>query len=355
MVNITIREIARQAGVSVATVSRAINPHTSQSVKKSTKNKILKIIKKMDYLPSPVAKGLATGRSMNIVVFLGTKYKSLFYNDYYMKLLTGIMEVLEETPYTLIIRMMKLRESVFDLNSMIKGLDVGASIVCDLPGVLQVSASGLDNLKIPAVVLNRTDKKPGVSFIACDNFKAAYEATKYLISLGHRRIAIIKGSSHEKDSIERFEGYVAAMADSSIHINESHVYEGDFSERTGMRAIETFMTLKDKPTAVFCANDEIAIGALIKLDEVGLRCPSDVSVMGFDGIDMGRYLIPKLTTMRQPIYEMAREAAKEIINCLEKKRGPGTIKLFDAHIVKGGTCAKAPHLSPQPEAQKKVA
>ncbi len=345
MEHITIREIAKKTGVSIATVSRAINPHTTRLVKKSTRIKVLAVVKKTGYLPSPVAKRLATGKSTNIVIFLGTKYKSIFYNDYYIKILSGAMEVLEHTQYNLVIRLVKPREARFDLNKVIRGMDIAGCIIFNEPDVLQVSMPGLENVGIPVVVLNRAEKKEGAGFMACDNYRGAYDATKHLIELGHTRIAIIKGCSEEKDFIDRFEGYKNAMINSSLPLDEQYMYTGYFSQDTGVKALREFMKLQERPTSIFCTNDEIAIGVFMALEEVGLKCPGDISIMGFDGLDVGRYLVPKLTTMRQPIYEMAKEAMKDILDTLDNKKTMGTRKIFDAHLVKGGTCAK-PNPSP---------
>jgi LacI family transcriptional regulator len=347
MEKLTIREIATKAGVSIATVSRAINPSTSRFVKRSTRDRVLKVVKKVNYLPSPVAKGLATGKSTNIVIFLGTRYSSLFYSDYYMKLLSGVMEVLENTPYNLIIRMLKHGESDFELDKVMRGMDIAAGIACDIVGVLQVSLTGLQTASIPVVVLNRAARVRGATFFDCNNFKAAYDAVKYLIRLGHRKIAIINGTHYAKYAIDRFEGYKKALIDSSIPVNDAYIFKGDFDEITGIKGLGRFMRLEDRPSAIFCANDEIAIGAFMELEKLGLRCPRDVSIIGFDGIDAGQYLVPKLATMRQPIYEMSKAAAKGLLNALDGGGTMGDIRIFNAQLMEGGTCAK-----PQPRSLK---
>jgi len=342
MEKITIRDIANQAGVSVATVSRAINPHTSRFVRTSTRSKILRLVKRTNYLPSPVAKRLATGKSTNIVIFLSTRYTSIFYSDYYTKLLSGAMSVLENTNYNLIVRMLKHTEYQFTLNKVVRGMDIAATIICDFLDMLQVSLSGLENVRMPVVILNRTERKEGVTFMAVDNFKGGYDATNHLVQLGHRKIGIVKGTYYEKDMIDRFEGYKKALADNFIPINDAYVFEGDFTEKTGFKAVEYLMALKDRPTAIFCTNDEIAIGAFMQLDSMGVRCPKDVSLMGFDGLDTGRYLVPKLTSMTLPITEIAQEAVRALLCALEGKREMGELRIFEATLFKGGTCGRPP-------------
>lgn len=336
---ITIKEVARKAGVSVATVSRAINPHTAGLVKPSTKNSILNIIKKSHYTPSEAAKRLVTGKSHNIFLFLGAKYRSMFYSDYYMKLMTGVMDVLENTNYNLIVRMLKIKESRFDLNRMIQGVDVAGIIVCHLQTELEVSDIGIRNIKIPTVILNKIEYKNDLSFVACDHFQAGYEATKYLINLGHKKIAIIRGPDDEPDAVQRFRGYKDALKDHAIPFMSSYVLKGNFTEDTGFKGIEKFIHLNERPTAVFCSNDDIAIGALMKIKEVGMKCPDDISIIGFDGIDAGRYLIPPLTTMQQPIYEMARESARALVSRMEEDINIKGVKIFNAKLIEGGTCS----------------
>ncbi len=341
MEHTTIKEIARLSGVSIATVSRAVNPHTAHFVKHSTRNKILRLVKKTHYLPSPAAQRLVTGKSYNIALFLGVKYRTVFYHDYYVKLMAGVMDGLENTPYSLIVRMLKLKECRFDFNEMIKGLDIAGSIVCHLKTELEVSTAGLQGLKMPVVILNMTGNRKGVRFIAYDHLEAAYEATKYLIGLGHTKIAIIKGPDIEPDAVKRFDGFKRALRDNHIALNSLYIHQGQFNEATGFSGMDNFLSLKDKPTAVFCSNDEIAIGAFMKLNETGLSCPRDMSLIGFDGIDATRYAIPSLTTMRQPIYEMAKEAAEFLVSALENKRTMSGTKIFTPQLTEGGTCEKS--------------
>ena len=345
MEKITIQDIARDAGVSIATVSRAINPHTNWLVTPPTRKKILDIVRKTGYLPSPIAKRLATGKSTNIVIFIGTKQESMFYSDYYMKLLAGAMKVIEDSQFNLIIRLIKLRENTFDLSKVIRGMDIGGAIICDWKDILEVSTRGFEGVRIPSVVLNRAFKIPGVSCIACDNFKSGYDATNYLIGLGHRNIAVIRGGYDEKDAIDRLEGYKMALFERSLPINDSYIYEGDFSEETGIRAVKRFIGLQNRPTAIFATNDEIALGAFMKLSEMSFRCPKDVSLIGFDGIYAGGYLVPKLATMVQPIAEMAQTAVKEVVRCLSNGGEMEKIKLFDAKLSKGGTCGAPPYMA----------
>jgi len=336
---ITITEIALKADTSIATVSRAINPQTAHLVKRSTRKRILSIVKQAGFLPNPVAQRLATGRSTHIVVFLGSRYDSIFYHDYYIKLISGVMEVLERSPYDLIVRMLKLKEVHCSVADQMRGMDIAGAIVCDFVGVLEASLNGIEEFDTPLVVLNRVEKNPRASYVICDNLKSAYEATNYLLDLGHRRIAIIKGVSSEQDTIDRLDGYKKALEQRSVSLRDEFIFSGSYATETGVRAVRKFMRLKERPTALFCTNDEIAIGAIEEMVRMGISCPQEISVVGFDGIDAGRYFAPRLTTMRQPIYEMAKRAAQIIINALQGKEDLGKTQVFDAQLWKGNSCA----------------
>lgn len=340
MEHTTINEIARLSGVSIATVSRAINPRTAHFVKHRTRAKILKLVRQKNYMPSPAARRLVTGKSHNIALFLGMKYRSIFYYDYYMKLLAGVMDGLENTPYSLVVRMPKLNECRFDFDKMITGLDIAGSIICHLKTELEVSTAGLRDLRMPVVILNMTGNKKNIRFMAYDHAQAAYEATKYLIWLGHTKIGVIKGPGDEPDAVTRFEGFKRALRDSHIALNNSYIYQGQFTEATGTSGMDKFLHLEERPTAVFCSNDEIAIGAFMKLKESGLNCPKDMSIIGFDGIDAGRYLVPPLTTMKQPVYAMAKESALALVDALDKGKDVGGAMVFAAQFIEGGTCGK---------------
>lgn len=330
----TIVEIAKELGLSIATVSRAVNPSTRSSVKEETLRKVLDFVEKVDYVPNQPARRLVTGKSNNIVIFFRPEFKSVFYNDYYSKMIAGAMSAIESTSYNLLISLIKDTKQGFDLTQAVRELDVAGVILCNFMGVTNVSAKNIFNMDVPVIVINQYTKEKNPNCFLIDNFMGSYEATKYLINRGHKRIGFIKGTPGVKDGSDRLEGYKQALKDNKIKFEEVLCFDGDFVEKSGKAAAHYYFGGKIKPpTAVFTANDVMAIGFMAELCLFNKRCPEDVSIIGFDGIDTCKYTNPPLTSVRQPIYEMASHAVKEIINILDKGTEWSGTKYFKTKII----------------------
>lgn len=341
MEKITIKEIADRLNISIATVSRAVNPQTQHLVKESTRNKVLDFIKSERYMPSMAARSLATGKSYNIAVFFRPEVSSVFFDDYYSKMTAGAMDAVSVTGYNLIMSPLKEEKGGFDVEQAIRKMDVAAAILCNFLGVNKISAKNIFNLDVPIIIINQYRREDNPNCYLIDNFKSAYEATRYLIGKGHRRIGFVRGSIKIKDAQDRYLGYLQALKDNGITHNERYDYQTDFQEEAACDAVRYFFSGKTTPpSALFFVNDTMAMMALNELRRMKIACPQDVSVMGFDGIDAGRYTDPSLTTVLQPIYEMAGEAIKEAIKILEtKKRFMGT-RYFTANIIERGSVAE---------------
>lgn len=341
MEKITIKEIAGKLNISIATVSRAVNPQTQHLVKESTRDRVLALIKSEHYMPSIAAKSLATGRSYNIAVFFRPEVASVFFDDYYSKMMAGAMDAISSTSYNLIMSPIKEEKGGFDVEQAIRKMDVAAAILCNFLGVNKISAKNIFNLDVPILIINQYRKEENLNCYLIDNFKSSYEATRYLIGKGHRRIGFVRGSVKVKDAQDRYLGYLQALKDNGLVHNVKYDYQTDFQETAACDAVRYFFGGKTQPpSALFLVNDTMAMMALNELRKMGISCPRDVSVMGFDGIDAGRYTDPPLTTVLQPIYDMAGEAVKEAIKILEtKKRFMGT-RYFTAKIIERGSVAE---------------
>lgn len=342
MEKVTIKEIAKKLDLSIATVSRAINPQTQHLVKKSTRNRILSVIESERFTPSSAAKSLATGKSYNIVIFFRPEVSSVFFDDYYSKMMAGAMNGVAGTSYNLILSVIKEEEGGFDVEMAVRRMDVAAAIVVNFMGVYKVSAKNIFNFEVPILIINQYREEENPNCFLIDNFKSAYEAAEYLISKGHRRIGFVRGSAKIKDAQDRYMGYLKALKDHGIAHNEKLDYQTEFKEMAACEAVHYFFSGRmTPPSALFFANDTMAMTAMNELRKMNISCPRDVSIMGFDGIDAGRYTDPPLTTVLQPIYDMALDAVKEAITILEtKKRFKGT-RYFTAKIVERGSVA--PH------------
>ncbi|HPM42314.1 MAG TPA: LacI family DNA-binding transcriptional regulator [Candidatus Omnitrophota bacterium] len=340
MEKITIKHIANKLGLSIATVSRAVNPQTQHLVKQNTRDKVLTLIESEHYIPSPAAKALATGRSYNIVVFFRPEASSVFFDDYYSKMIAGSMNAVSGTDYNLVMSVIKDEEGGFDIEKAVRKMDVAAAILVNFLGVHKLSAKNIFNLDVPILVINQYREEENPNCFLIDNFKSSYEATQYLINKGHRRIGFVRGLANVKDAQDRYLGFLQALKDNGISHNENLDYQTDFSEEAAVFAVRYFFSGKSKPpSALFFVNDTMAMIAMNELRKLGITCPKDISVMGFDGIDAGRYTDPPLTTVLQPIYDMAGEAVREAMNILEaKKRFKGT-RYFTAKIIERGSVA----------------
>lgn len=338
--SVTIKDIARKTKLSIATISRAINPSTQHLVRKSTCRRVQTVIKEMGYVPSLPARRLVTGKSNNIVIFFKPEFRSVFYNDYYSKMLAGAMSAIELSVYNLIISLLKDEEGPFNVEMAMKELDVAGAIVCNFLGAMKVSAKSILGVDIPILAINQYRKEENQNCFLIDNFRSAYEAAIYLIKQGHRRIGFVAGLTVVKDGQDRLEGYKKALENNRIRFDQRLVYQGDFGERSGAASLHYFFSgRKAAPSAIFFANDTMAIGALNEMKAMGMECPRDVSVIGFDGIDAGRYTSPPLTTIRQPIYEMAQEGIREIINAIENKTVLRGTRYFGAKLIERGSVA----------------
>lgn len=338
--NVTIKDIARKTKLSIATISRAINPATQHLVQRSTCRRVHAVIKEVGYVPSLPARRLVTGKSNNIVIFFKPEFRSVFYNDYYSKMLAGAMSAIELSAYNLIISLIKDKDGPFNVEMAVRGLDVAGAIVCNFLGAMKVSAKSMLGVDTPILAINQYRQEENPNCFLIDNFRSAYEATSYLIRLGHRRIAFVAGLIAVKDGQDRFGGYKKALENNHIRYDNRLVYQGDFGEKSGAASLDYFFKgKKPAPSAIFFANDIMAIGAMSELKRVGMECPRDVSIVGFDGIDAGRYSAPPLTTIRQPIYEMAQEGVREIINAIENKTVLQGTRYFGAKLIERGSVA----------------
>jgi LacI family transcriptional regulator len=338
MEKVTIKEIAKNLNLSVATVSRAINPQTQNLVTPATRKRILELVKNEQYVPNIAAKRLVTGKSRNIVIFFRPQVASLFFDDYYSKMIAGAISAVNKTAYNLNLSVMKEERGGFDVEQAIHGMDVAGAIICNFFGVFDVSAKNVFGLDVPVIMVNqyKTGDNPGCFLV--DNFKSAYDATIYLLSRGHRRIGFVRGSLAIKDAQDRYMGYRKAMNDNGITHDARLEYQSNFLEESSRKAIRYYFSGKiESPSAIFFSNDAMAMIAINELRQIGIACPEEISIIGFDGIDAGRYTDPPLSTVLQPIYEMMSEAVRQIMrNVEDQNRFDGT-RYFTAKIIERGS------------------
>jgi DNA-binding LacI/PurR family transcriptional regulator len=306
----SIKDVARTVGVSTATVSRALRglPRVSDE----TRFRVLQAAAELDYVASPSAAGLASGqtRAVGVIVPFVTRW-------FYASVVQGAEELLRESGYDLLLYNLggdrEARHRVFRTHLLRKRVD--AVLLLSLtPTGDEVAA--LTKLDRPVAVVGAT--VPGWSSVRIDDDATAQIAMRHLIDLGHRRIGYIGGSLEDQldfaAPLDRLRGYRSAMRAAGLRKDRSWEVVGDFTVRGGLAAMRLLLEADPRPTAVFAASDEMAVGAVHAVREVGLRVPEDISVIGIDDHEMAEFF--ELSTVAQPVHEQGQLAAKLLLDAL---------------------------------------
>jgi LacI family repressor for deo operon, udp, cdd, tsx, nupC, and nupG len=307
-----IREVARLAGVSVATVSRTLK--SPDCVRQATRDKVNAAVEQAGYRPNLMAVQFRSRRTANLVILVPK-----IANTFFARVISGAQQAAQAAGYRLLLCDTQGRE---DIEREFAELVYAHQA----DGVIQLRAFDpfpADSLETPPMVnaceVIKGGRHPTISL---DNHAAAQAMTEHLISLGHRRIGLIKGPQSSPLTQDRVAGYQAALNQASIPSDPAIICHGDFSLRAGYDGAATLLTMSDRPTALFCESDEMAIGALKRIKEAGLRVPEDISVVGFDDIPLAQYCDPPLTTIAQPAEDFGRHAVEMLIDMIEKKTTP---------------------------------
>lgn len=328
MAQASIKEVARIAGVSIATVSRCIN--NPQQVKELTRTRVQDAILKTGYSPNTIAQSFRRGRT-NVIMVVLPSIGDPFFTD----VMQGIRSVVADHDYSLIIN-----ETNF--NTM-TAKEVGAIMVSRQADGFILLASifpfGNEVLKRaetraqPIVIGCETISADlaGLPSVHIDNVEAAREATDFLISHGHRRVAFISGQGTSLLTRDRESGYRSAMQVAGLDIADGWVVEGQLSIDGAVKACRQLLEHPDRPTAIFCANDEMAMGCMSEIKNHGLKVPDDISVMGFDDIRYAAVTEPALTTISQPAREIGERVASRLLKAIEKGHQPNNKPVILPH------------------------
>lgn len=304
---IAMQDIATQAGVSKATVSRVLNNPGRVSLK--TRDKVLAVVAEMGYAPNKIASSLRQGRSRNIAVMLPD-----ITNPYFAPVVRSIEQTAMQRGYSVILNDTQdnpaLEQSFADLlhSRQVDGIITNSARI-------PVSVRG-DALP-PIINASELCDNDHVVKVGVDNFAIGREATEHLIKLGHTHIAALAGPARLNSSERRLQGFYQAMQAHGLPVAEHQIYHGDYSTESGVAGVKVLMQRKQRPTAIFCFGDLAAIGALHALRELGYQVPDDVSVVSVDGIALGAYLAPPLTTVAQPLALIGERCAQLLLDIIE--------------------------------------
>lgn len=339
MKNATLDDVAKHAGVSRATVSRVVNnyPHISERVRQQ----VLKTIEEMGYNPHMAARWLASNRTGNIGFVIPNSLHIFFSDPYFPQLITGIAHACSENDYILslfIFHTPELEEQMIPRltrGGLVDGIIVQSTETEDTT-LLKFSEG-----KVPFVVVGRPLNLPQANYIDVDNVTGAYNAVAHLLRLGHRRIGTITGPSNTAVGQDRLKGYRQALLDRGISPQENWVAFGDFTEQGGFYAAQRLLRTNPDLSALFVASDVMATGAMRSIREAGRNIPDDIAIVGYDDLPPAQQAVPPLTTIRQPIQQLGRNAVEILLDIIEHGVTPPRQIILSTELVIRQSCSAA--------------
>ncbi|WP_294187559.1 LacI family DNA-binding transcriptional regulator [uncultured Clostridium sp.] len=331
-----IRDIARIAGVGVSTVSRVINNHPD--VKEQTRERVLEIIRENNYIPNNSARNLKKNNTKNIGVLI----KGVF-NPFFSEMLDLISKRISKAGYSMILEHHDYLsdDEMSNLISIIKEKRL-QGVICLGGNFTEVKNDDFDEINVP-VVLTSINHKYGkelsnFSSVSIDNEKSAYSATKYLIDCGHKNIAIILGDEYDIGiSYRREAGYLKALNDNGIQFNKEYKILGNYNYRGAYDKTIKFLEDHNEVTAIFAISDIMAVGCAKAIKDKGLVVGKDISIMGFDGMDISEFYNPTITTVIQPKVEMAKISVDLLLDLMANKTENKHIILNTELIIREST------------------
>ena len=335
----TIADVAKRAGVSPMTVSRVVNGEAN--VREVTREKVKAAIAALNYTPNQAARRLAGSKLIRIAILYSNPSAS-----YLNELLVGVLSRASLGHLQLVVE--KCEEGEQEARDLIdNGIDgiILPPPLCDSHNLLNLVAQ----TSTPAVAVASGQPDERVSAIGIDDFRAAYEMTRHLITLGHLRIGFIKGHPNQTASARRLEGFKQAMSDSGLPMPPEVIAQGMFNYRSGLDAAEKLLSVDPRPSAIFASNDDMAAATVAIAHRLGLDVPGDLTVAGFDDAALATTIWPELTTVRQPILDMAGAAVDILVRQIRAHRDgapePCEHVLMDFSLIRRQSDA-APRLRP---------
>ena len=311
----TIEDVAALAGVSIKTVSRVVN--REPNVRASTQEKVEQAIAQLGYRPNPSAQNLASHRARLIVlIYDDPSAYEVPSSGYIIRMQEGALRACHERGFELLIHPCNYRDENVgvELQELIGRVRpagiVLAAPLSNMPWIVDaVSATDA-----PCVRLATGSGNGSEYSVATNDHEVSAEMTRYLASLGHERIAFVAGDRDHKAVVNRLAGYAAGLEEAGLDYDEDLIVQGDNSIGSGERCAEQLLSITPRPTAIFCANDDMAAGVIRVATRMGIRVPEELSVAGFDDISLARQIVPSLTTIRQPLSAMAKAASNALID-----------------------------------------
>lgn len=300
---VTIKDVAKKAGVSISTASYAIND--DPRISKKTKEKVLEVARSLNYYPNAAARNLKRKKTNIVGVFVDG-----FKGPVYSKILDGIHLELTNNKYNIIVSSGESGRKLLLERQVDGAIIIDRSLSDEL--IIHVAKNG-----IPCILLDRRLSGKNIYESMLKNEEIVYELIVEMIKKGYRKIGYVSGSPNSYDNLHRFKGLVKALTEHNL--STEYYYKGDFTKESGYIAGKQILNSGDLPDFIFCANDEMAIGVMDAFIEQNIKIPEDIGVAGFDNIELSYYYTPKLTTIDVEHFSWGRELSKAIIKIIEKK------------------------------------
>jgi LacI family transcriptional regulator, repressor for deo operon, udp, cdd, tsx, nupC, and nupG len=328
MANATIQQVAAEAGVSVASVSRAFQ--FPEQVTEKTKKRVFAAVEKLNYIPNAQARAFRTSRTKLVIALVPD-----IGNTFFSEIIRGIEQAAKLEGYSIL-----LGDTQYDHEKEQRYGDMLSERQADglitlVPRLPNIRVMG----RLPVVTLTQWVDDPTISAVSIDNFAAMRDSTNYIIGLGHRKIAYLGGQLNSPLSVERRKGFVEAMTNAKMAIDETICKESAFSIDNGEATAEMILATGVPFTAIICSSDELAIGAIQALRQRGLSVPEDVSVMGFDNITFARHTNPPLSTIAQPRGDLGREGMLMLLQILADPDVPTKRLVLPTKLIERGSTA----------------
>lgn len=322
----TLKDVAKEAGVGVSTVSRFLNNDTTLVIGEDTKERILKAVKKLNYIPNASARALKMGKTSTFGLVIPD-----FNNPVYSQIITGIESVLNERGYHLmVVSLGEKNKNRSYLNLVTEGRVDGLFLAAT--HLEDEDFKMLDSLNFPYVLINRLNER-AKNYVVANDEEAAYKAVNFLIENGHRRIVHLSGALSTDTGARRLKGYKKALEENGIPIDENLIAETEYTQESGYEAMESLLQKNLDFTAVFAGSIRTAFGAMAAIRKRGLKIPQDISIIGFHDIPLAEITYPPLTTVKINLKEMGKYAANMLLNMIDEKETENEIVIEKNEII----------------------
>lgn len=316
---VTIKDVARIAGVDPSTVSRVIADNPRISAK--TKEKVLKVMEELDFHPNAIARSLANRSTRTIGVIMPHSTDQVFVNPFFTEVMRGIGVSALKRGYNVMFSTGSSGEEEYRATQRLVNEKRVDGLILLTSRIGDKTIEGLIKKRFPFVVVGKPSRIEDINWVDNDNQEAGFRATEHLIKLGHKRIGFIGGEFSYVFMGERFRGYKKALDSYGIKFGKEFLSLGEFIEEGGYNAMKKLLSLKPHPTAIVAADDLMAFGAIKAVKEAGLRIPEDIAIIGFNDTPLASYIEPPLSSVEIFVYELGYNASETLINQLDGSDG----------------------------------